>query len=877
MTADSRSTRPRPLRRLSLWSGYLVIGLAAILVFLVLPPQSTEALGLHFVILGSVVPVLWLGLRRHRPEQRMPWLLLLVAYVFLLAGNAARYLAPEATTPLTSDPLASGMFLAAYVAIAFGLASLARTRRASGDLGALTDAVLVATAIGLAWFEFVVGAHLALPTTSPEHAILALMYPLPGLLFVALVLWLVFASGTRGVALGLLIAGIALQALADGLLGASELGAWSTGGIERPLWIASALLVGAAALHPSMATVATASLTPSPISAGRRIYLLASVSLVVPLSLVRHSSEAGHGVTLTVGLTAAAFMVLVFLRLRGLVVDVDAYRRAEVDVRRLNDSLASQVAERTAQLAATNETLRVRERELVDSGAFLEGVVDTVPGIIFRGRLVDGALDYVSPTAERLLGWSVASSDGRSVSWDQLIHPDDLAVLRAQSEAAREQGTEAYAVEFRARHTDGSYRWFLSNIRFLGDGTGPLAGIVGTAVDISERKAAEEALRGALEEAARASQAKSAFLSSASHELRTPLNAVLGFAQLLDRPNLPERDRESVAQIVRGGRSLLVMIDGLLELGRIESGRFTFSIEPVSVQDVVTEAVDLIRPRAAERDIRLVLPPPTEPPPMVLADRTRLVQVILSLLTNAVTYDREGGSVAVTYAPVEGDRLRLSVADTGPGITPERQATLFSPFDRHADKLQRPVGLGVGLALSARLMEAMNGSIGVESEVGVGSTFSIALPLAREAVAGAAAGSEGATGLTLAETTILYVEDNLANLALVEQILQARPGTQLLAAMQGRLGLHLARQHRPRLILLDLQLPDMSGEDVLRSLREDGVTRSIPVIVLSSTPGVGGGRRLRELGAVTVLTKPLDVLAFLRAVDAALAVELDDG
>ncbi len=381
----------------------------------------------------------------------------------------------------------------------------------------------------------------------------------------------------------------------------------------------------------------------------------------------------------------------------------------------------------------------------------------------------------------------------------------------------------------------------------------------------AELTAINEELRQAKEEAERANRAKSEFLSSASHELRTPLNAVLGFAQLLERPDLSPDDRDSVTQILRAGRTLLAMIDSVLELARVESGQLALSIEPVNVEALIHETVDLVRPMAVGRGIRLVTPADVEQPPYVLADRRRIRQVLLNLLTNAVVYNRDDGSVTLGYAIVEGDRLRLSVTDTGPGIPAERQATLFTIFDRRLGSGHQQAGLGVGLALSARLIEAMDGSISVESEVGAGSTFSIELPLAAEPPAEARDGRVGAGAGAPALLTVLYVEDNLANLKLIERVLGARPGTRLLAAMQGRLGRDLARQHHPDLVLLDLHLPDIPGEEVLRLLQDDPATRDIPVIMLSSA--LGNGQRLRDLGAAAYLSKPIDVAVFLAAVD----------
>jgi signal transduction histidine kinase/ActR/RegA family two-component response regulator len=378
-----------------------------------------------------------------------------------------------------------------------------------------------------------------------------------------------------------------------------------------------------------------------------------------------------------------------------------------------------------------------------------------------------------------------------------------------------------------------------------------------------------------------ANKAKSQFLSRMSHELRTPLNSVLGFAQLLELNELEPEDRDAVDHILKGGHHLLDLINEVLDISRIESGDLALSIESVPAQEVVGEALDLIRPLAAARTVHIVADDRATCAHYVFADRQRLKQVLLNLLSNAVKYNRVGGSISVSCEEAAGARLRLKVADTGPGIAPGDRSLLFVPFERLGAELTDVDGTGIGLALSRRLAEAMGGTLDLDSTPGSGSTFWVELPL----VEGAVERYErlASTATPLPEPTpapvrrrVLYIEDNLANITLVQRILAGRDDIELVPSMQGRLGLELARQHHPALILMDLHLPDMPGEEVLQVLREDPATRSIPVIVVSADATTGQVQRLQAAGASAYLTKPFNVRALLQTIDEALGAVADE-
>jgi CheY-like chemotaxis protein/nitrogen-specific signal transduction histidine kinase len=374
-----------------------------------------------------------------------------------------------------------------------------------------------------------------------------------------------------------------------------------------------------------------------------------------------------------------------------------------------------------------------------------------------------------------------------------------------------------------------------------------------------------------------ASRAKSEFLSRMSHELRTPLNAILGFAQLLEMDSLNTDQHESVEQILKAGRHLLDLINEVLDIARIEAGRLVVSIESVSVKEVIQEGLDLVAPLAVARDIQLKVEAAGISDRFIFVDRQRLKQVLLNLLSNAVKYNRPGGSVALSYAEVQGGRLRINVSDTGPGIPPDRLGQLFTPFERLGAEQTGVEGTGLGLALSKRLVEAMRGTLGVQSTVGQGSTFWMEFPLsestARQAELGSAGGPRPVEVATASRGTftVLYIEDNLSNLELIQRLLARRPEIKLLSAMQGRLGLELAREHRPDLILLDVHLPDVPGSEMVRLLREDPKTRNTPVVVISADAVPTQIHRLRDAGARAYLTKPLDVKEFLDVVDEVLA------
>ena len=494
----------------------------------------------------------------------------------------------------------------------------------------------------------------------------------------------------------------------------------------------------------------------------------------------------------------------------------------------------------------------------------------------------DGTVAYESPSIERMFGYAREELVGTSAF--DLVHPDDLPDVQARFAEVLARPGEPRSASFRLRHSDGRWCFVEAVASTLSPATGD-DGVVVNTRDITGRMEAERALEqarddaeAAREAAEQANRAKSEFLSRMSHELRTPMNSILGFAQLLARREATPEQRRSVDQILRAGNHLLNLINEVLDIARIESNRQQLSLEAVRVDTAVADAVSLIRPLAAEHDCRLQ-EPETAPGVHVRADRQRLAQVLLNLVSNAIKYNRPGGSVRISVAAAGGDaegkggRVRISVHDTGWGIPAADMECLFVPFARLGAEQRGVEGTGLGLALSKRLAEAMGGSLTAESTEGVGSTFTLELPAHADpldALAHAARAVEESPGAERAprrKATVLYIEDNLANLALIETLLASRPDVTLLTAMQGGMGMFLAWEHDPDLILLDLHLPDVQGDEVLRRLRADARTARTPVMMISADAIPGRIQRLREQGADEYLTKPLDLDRFLDAMD----------
>ncbi|WP_394782342.1 PAS domain S-box protein [Undibacterium sp.] len=453
----------------------------------------------------------------------------------------------------------------------------------------------------------------------------------------------------------------------------------------------------------------------------------------------------------------------------------------------------------------------------------------------------------------------------------------------AITRALREGKVTNYELTARAR--DGKETVVSYNATTFHDRDRKLRGVFAAARDVTDRKQFEYTLQennveleSAKAAAEKANQAKSEFLSSMSHELRTPLNAVLGFAQLMesDTPAPSPVQKQSIDQILQAGWYLLRLINEILDLAMIESGKVTISQEPMSLSDVLQDCQAMIDPQARKRGIAMIFPP-LDRHLYIHADQTRVKQVMINLLSNAIKYNRSGGTVIVECVMQSENRVRVSVTDSGPGLSADKLMQLFQPFNRLGQETGVEEGTGIGLVVTKQLVELMGGSIGVESDVGVGSMFWVefaAASVPRFAFGMDDTGPENeepTPGKTVpVQHTLLYVEDNPANLKLVAQLIARRSDLKLWTATDGYQGIKLARAYRPDLILMDINLPGISGYGAIKILREDPLTSHIPVIALSANAVPSDIEKGIEAGFFRYLTKPIVVTEFMDALDLAL-------
>jgi signal transduction histidine kinase/CheY-like chemotaxis protein len=410
-----------------------------------------------------------------------------------------------------------------------------------------------------------------------------------------------------------------------------------------------------------------------------------------------------------------------------------------------------------------------------------------------------------------------------------------------------------------------------------------LQGVFAAARDVTERKLLDQVLQeknieleNARGVAEKANLAKSEFLSSMSHELRSPLNAILGFAQLMESesPQPTPSQKESINQILQAGWHLLTLINEILDLSKIESGQVPLSREPVSLGEVMLECQSMMEPQAQQRGIHMTFPR-FDMPYFVLADRTRVKQVLINLLSNAIKYNIKQGKVEVDCIESAPGRTRVSIRDTGAGLSPEQMALLFQAFNRLGQESGSEEGTGIGLVVAKRLVETMGGIIGVESAVGVGSVFwfeliSVAEPHLSIEEGEAPALARPPLPPDVQPHVLLYVEDNPANLKLVEKIIARRPDIRLLTAANGHSGVEIARTSKPDLILMDINLPDISGFEALKILRSEPSTAHIPVIAVSANAMPFDIERALQAGFFCYITKPIQINEFMEALDKAL-------
>ena len=559
----------------------------------------------------------------------------------------------------------------------------------------------------------------------------------------------------------------------------------------------------------------------------------------------------------------------------------------------MNDIYRAGTAARAAQPALLKTGLL---QEAIFSSPYFSCIATDAQGVIqlfnvgaerMLGYQASDVIDRLTPAGISDPAEAIARAAALSLELDTPITPGFEALVYKASRGIEDSYELTYV------RKDGSRFPAIVSVTALRDADDAVIGYLLIGTDNTVRKQAEQErellnrvlsdnsveLENARAQADKANRAKSEFLSSMSHELRTPLNAVLGFAQLMasDTPPPSASQQRSLDQILNGGWYLLRLINEILDLSMIESGRVAMSREAMALTEVLRDCRAMITPQAQKRDITLTFPTLAQPF-YVHADLTRVKQVVINLLSNAIKYNRTGGSVLVECQQ-HGDRVRLSVRDTGNGLSAEQLQQLFQPFNRLGQEAGTEEGTGIGLVVTKQLVELMGGTLGVESEVGVGTMFWIELAAssAPELQLGEHAADldrtpSGDASCDAPRRKVLYVEDNPANLILVEQLIARRSDLGMLSAVDGHLGIALARQHQPDLILMDINLPGISGTEVLGLLRADPLTAHIPVIALSANALPRDVRKGLDAGFLRYLTKPINVPEFMEALDTALSL-----
>ena len=540
-------------------------------------------------------------------------------------------------------------------------------------------------------------------------------------------------------------------------------------------------------------------------------------------------------------------------------------------------------------LIGTDNTARKQAEEALLKTGALQNAILTSENFSIIATDEKGIIQLFNVGAERMLGYMAVEVVNKINPSD--IHDPQEVMARAQAlslELATTITPGFEALAFKASRgiediyeltyicKDGSRFPAIVSITALRDDLGTIIGYLLIGTDNSVRKQVELQLISAMAVAEKANQAKSDFLSSMSHELRTPLSAILGFAQLIESgtPQPTPSQKRSVDQILQSGWYLLDLINEILDLALIESGKLSLSLEPVSLAEVMQECEAMIEPQADKRGISVSFPV-LSLPIFVKADRTRLKQVLINLLSNAIKYNSPRGTVAVSCSLLESEQVRICVDDTGEGLSIDKIKQLFQPFNRLGQETNTEQGTGIGLVMTKRLVELMGGLIGVESSVGKGSTFWLEMNVTAEHQLPDMANIPELILQAVPETgsnthTLLYVEDNPANLMLVEDLIARRTDLRLLSARDGISGVTIAREALPDVILMDINLPGISGIQAMRILSENPATAHIPVVALSANAMPRDIEKGLEAGFFRYLTKPIKINEFMSALDEAL-------
>ena len=564
----------------------------------------------------------------------------------------------------------------------------------------------------------------------------------------------------------------------------------------------------------------------------------------------------------------------------ALVDEVAKRQQFEDTLKKTNLQLEHRVKERTEELYSANEELEIKVDKLNENESRLQTIMDSViDGIITINE--DGMIESLNPATEQIFGYKSMELIGKNIT---LLMPESYREAHENARRRVKETGEARIVgqylEVEGLRRDGTaFPLGIAINRMELKGKYIFTGVVR---DITDQKQKELEIVQAKEEAERANHAKSEFLSNMSHELRTPMNAILGFSQLLGMNTLEplnETQGRQVLEIHKAGSHLLKLINEILDLSSIEAGELSLSVENVRLAELVEDTLSLIRPLAEDKSIKIINQIQGLSDIWIFADSTRFKQVLLNLISNSVKYTANNGSVHLGISDPEDGFMTITVEDTGVGIPDDKIKSLFQPFNRLGAEITEVEGTGIGLCITKRIVKMMNGKINVESEIGKGSIFSIQIPEGKkhEILIPGSSPAHQAKWPEESDATIhklLYVEDNPANLRLVEQVFLKRNDVNLLTAPLAKLGIELARHHLPNLILMDINLPEMDGISALKQLKTYKETRDIPVIAISANANKSDIDKALKAGFEAYVTKPIELKSFLNTVNQFLGVNV---
>ncbi|HEX8099809.1 MAG TPA: ATP-binding protein [Actinomycetota bacterium] len=693
---------------------YVAVGLVAVIASFLVFRGSRVLPYVQLPLMAAVPVAMILGVRKYRPARRGPWLVLTAGAVVYTAALAIWAPAQSGLLHLPFPSFGDGLFLLTYFVLMAGIAMMIRFRTSRRDRSGFLDTLVVAGGLGVLPWVFLIDPYWHDASLALLPKVVSVAFPLADLLLLGVLVRLAFLPGRRRAVGGFLGIALAAQLVADTIYSLSLLdGTFSLRSPAYAFWNLTAVFLAAAALHPSMRTL-TERVDPSDDTGSRwRIPLITGAALAPSIVLV--AARTGSLNVRDVAVISAVLVLLAMARMWGLMATV-------------------------AKAKKRLERSEMRYRTLVEQ----------VPATVYVGEPgPDGAWEYLSPQLETMVGYKPDEWTADPNLWLDRVHPEDRQGT-LDAEARSHSTGKPLQMEYRFTTKDGRVVWIRDEARLVPDKTGDGTVFQGLLTDITpfrdaqaaiemknqeleahvskrtaELQAAIRDLLTAKEGAERSDRAKSEFLSRSSHELRTPLNAILGFSQLLEGSHLHPEDRESVEEILKAGRRLLALIDDVLDVAHVDAGRDLGPLEPTSVGQVIAEALDLVRPVAANRSVELRCAP-IDTALLVLGDSPRLRRALQNLLTNAVKFNREGGDVVIT-ATETAERISIHITDTGQGIANEDLDQLFSPFARLGAERVDSDGRGLGLTVAKALVESMDGEISVATKPGSGSTFTLEL------------------------------------------------------------------------------------------------------------------------------------------------------